>query len=215
MADERKQLTREEVLAKQREFARTTLESKVYQNILGSNQVKSNPFLYGQLGVQGAEDTYGQAMGSEEARKARDSAYKKAKEKGDHLHIFGEPSIGNYEVSAEIIEQLEENKLRLSLGDFEQIVRGISPNVEGIPEELKGYVSGDLYMRVIQAQNAGKDIKDALNERETDAFNAYQMLSEAYNRGVALRSAQQGYFADINGALKKISEKYKPKEKKE
>jgi hypothetical protein len=53
--------------------------------------------------------------------------------------------------------------------------------------------------------------EDALNEEEKDALNVYEFLSQAYNRGVALRNCN--YFADVNELGRMIKEKYEPKEK--
>ncbi|MCX6749141.1 MAG: hypothetical protein NTW17_00135, partial [Candidatus Pacearchaeota archaeon] len=134
----------EKLRAQQRDFARKTLESKVFQNVLGSNQVRSNQSLYGSLGVQGAEATSSEVMGSNEATQARNTAYEKAKTRGDKLGIYGEPAITNYEVSAEMVEQIEEAKKRLSLEDLTQIVKGIATGLKfDLPEELKNYVPGE------------------------------------------------------------------------
>ena len=215
-----KEMTPEEIRAQQRNFARKTLENKVFQGVLGGNQVRSNPFLYGQFGVTGAEGTYEESMGSDDAKKARDAAYKRAKARGDSLGVYGEPAITNYEVSADIIQQIEENKQRLPLGDLVEIVKGVAPGFKfDLPEALKDYVIDDIQTKIniAKATSRREDLKveDILTETEYDALMVYQgILSQAYNRGFALRTAQPGYFADLNSAAEKVSEKYKPKEEK-
>ena len=217
MEKEKKELTPEQIREKQREHARLTLENKVFQNVLGSNNTRSNPFLYGQLGIQGAESSYLEAMNSKEANEVRTRLYSTKKEQGDRLGVYGEPSVNNYDVSMDIIQQIESNKHILSLGELEGIVKGIAGDLGydfNVPNELKDYVPKNLIEKIqIASLKAGKvvDPKEVLSEQEFDALSVYQgILSQAYNRGVSLRTAN--YFGDLNGLGKQISEKYKPKE---
>jgi len=210
---ENKQPTPREIEKKRREFAISTLENKVLQGVLSGNQILENQSLYGQLAVNGAENTYDKAMNSEEAREVRDNLREKAQEKGDQLNVYGRPSIGDYEVSTEILQQLEENKLRLPLKDLGEIVKSIAGDYKydfEVPKELSAYVPLELEMK---RQMAEINPENALTEKEKDALKVYQFLSEAYNRGVSLRTSN--YFADLNELGKKIMEKYKPKDKKE
>ena len=219
---ENEQPTQKEIEEERIKVARKTLESKVLQGVLGSNQILKNQALYGQLAVNGTENTYNETMNSEELKKIKDDLYKEKKEKGDNLGVYGEPSITNYDVSAEIIHQLEENKLRLPLKDLEEIVKSIAGNYNydfEVPKELSDYVPLELQEKMqkatIESLEKGEKInpEDALNEKEKDAFNVYKLLSQAYNRGVSLSTGN--YFADLNELGKKITEKYKPKESKE
>jgi len=221
MTSTNKELTQEEIEKKRREVARKTLENKVLQGVLGSNQIRKKPFLYGQLAVNGAEDTYNEVMNSEEVKEIRNDLYKKVKEKGDGLGVYGEPSISHYDVSVEILQQIEENKLRLPLKDLGEIVKSIAGNYNydfEVPKELSDYVPSELDKKIqgaiIKSAQEGKKIKpeDVLNEKEKDALEVYQFLSQAYNRGVSLRTCN--YFADLNELGKKIMEKYKSKESK-
>jgi len=204
-----------------RDIARKTLENKVLQGVLSGNQILENQSLYGQLAVNGAKNTYNETMNSREVKEIKDDLYKKAKERGDGLGVYGEPSIGNYEVSSEIIEQLEENKSRLPLKDLGEIVKSIAGNYNydfEVPKELGDYVPLELQIKMqrarilVESAQKGKKIKpeDALDEKEKDALQVYELLSQAYNRGVSLSTCN--YFADVNGLGKKIMEKYKPKE---
>ena len=216
---ENKQLTKKEIEEERKKVARKTLENKVLQGVLGGNQIMKKPFLYGKLASDGAENTYNETMNTEEMKKIKDDLYKEKKEKGDMLGVFGEPSITNYDVSAEIIQQLEENKLRLPLKDLEEIVKSIAGNYNydfEVPKELSDYVPLELQEKIqkaaIESAQEGKKInpEDALNEKEKDALQVYQLLSQAYNRAVSLSTCN--YFADLNELGKSIMEKYKPKE---
>lgn len=200
----------------QRGIARKTLENKVLQGVLGSNQIRKNQFLYGQLAVDGAENTYNEIMNTEEVKEVKDGLYKEKKEKGDMLGICGEPSITNYDISLEIIEQLEENKSRLPLKDLGEIVKNIAGNYNydfEVPKELSDYVPLELQIKLIKSKHENKKPEDVLTEKEKDALKVYQFLSEVYNRGVSFGTCD--YFADLNELGKKIMEKYKPKESKE
>jgi len=200
----------------QRGIARKTLENKVLQGVLGSNQIRKNQFLYGQLAVDGAENTYNGLMNTEEVKEVKDNLYKEKKEKGDELGVCGEPSVTNYDASVEIIEQLEENKSRLPLKDLGEIVKNIAGNFDydfEVPKELSDYVPLELQIKLIKSKHENKKPEDMLDEKEKDALKVYQLLSQAYNRGVSLRTSN--YFVDLNELGKKIMEKYKPKESKE
>ena len=63
-------------------------------------------------------------------------------------------------------------------------------------------------IKASQAEAQGQDLRNVLNEEEKAVFNLFQVLNQAYTRGVALRVSQQGYFADVNDTIKEISEKY-------
>jgi len=201
------------------EISRKSLESILLQGIAGGNIVRSNPLDYGQLGLRGGEATYESAMNSNEVKKIREDAYKKSKAEGDALGVFGEPAYPtNYDVSVRVMRELEEYKAVIPLKELGDIVKGIAPGFDfTVPAELENYVPGELFPKLARAQAAKESRKkaDELTEAEKDAFNVYQLLSHAYNRGLGLRAAQSGYFADLNQAAEKITEKYKKPEKKE
>jgi hypothetical protein len=205
-----------------REIARKTLRDTALQGVLGSNQILEKQSLYGTLAVNGAKNTYNEAMNSEEARKFKDALYKQKQEKGKKLGVYGVPSINDYDVSTAIISQIEENKLRLPLRGLEDIVKNLGKdsgyNFE-LPKKLSNYVPAKLQEKMqiaaIKAAEKGKRInpEDVLNEEEKYALDVYEFLSEAYNRGVALKACN--YFNDLNKLGEKIKENYEPKESKE
>ena len=201
------------------EIARQNLESIALQGIAGSNIILKNQAEYGTLGVQGGEATYGEAMKSEEIKEAKEAIYEERKKQGDELDVFGEPSApNNYDASARVIRQLQEYREFVPLKELGDIVKGIAPGLKfSVPAELENYVPRELFAKIQRAQLSGKEVKlqDVLNEQEIDALAVYQgILSKAYNRAIALRVAQSGYFADLNQAASQISEKYKKLEKR-
>ncbi len=194
-----------------REIARKSLESKFLQGIAGANIVRSNPFQYGELGMHGGESTYEASMTSPEVQKMREEAYKAAKKEGQQLGVFGEPSYPtNYELSKKVMRELAEYRQSVTLSDLGEIVKQLAPDFKfEIPAELGAYVPNELI-----AKSHFFDKKE-MGEPEKDALQTYQLLSTAYERAIALRVAQSGYFADLNQAGKQISDKYKkPEEKK-
>ncbi|MEK6818959.1 MAG: hypothetical protein AABY10_03415 [Nanoarchaeota archaeon] len=221
-----KELTAEQIREKQREHARKTLENKAFQGVVGSNNVRSNPLMYGELGIGSAQSTYEDVMNSSEANQVRTNLYKTKKAQGDNFGVYGEPSVNNYDVSMEIIQQIETNKSILSLRDLEEIVKNIGENMGyefQVPDALKDYIPRELQEKIqmasIKLAREGKKIKaedlidSVLDEKERDALAVYNgILSKAYDRGVSLKTAN--YFADINQLGKQISEKYRPKEEK-
>lgn len=195
-----------------RERSRTNLEFKLYQNIAGSNQVKSDPFLYGQLGLQGGEETYISSMDSEEIRKRKDQDYKQRRKEGERLGIAGEPAYPtDYSVSLRIVKQLEESKALLSLGELEEVIKNVASGLElsvpeeiSVPEELRDMFSYELMEKVAEGQT--------LTKKEEEALVRYELLSKVYNRCAAIRASRSGSFTDLKQMGEQISEKYRPKD---
>lgn len=208
-----------------RDIARKTLEDTVLQGVLSVNHIQEDPYLYGQLAFNGAKNSYNEAMNSEKIREIKSALYKEKMKKGRELGVHGLPRIDDYDVSTAVIQQLEENKLKLSLKDLEEIVKNIAGNSGynfELPKELGDYVPLELQEKMqkaaIESAEKGKkisleDMNAVLNEEEKYALKAYKFLSEAYNRKVSLSTAN--YFADLNELGKEIMEKYPPKDKKE
>ena len=192
------------------EIARKSLESTLLQGIAGANIVKSNPFQYGELGMHGGDLVYEQSMDSDEVKKIREEAYKSAKRQGQQLGVFGEPSYPtNYEISMKVMRELAEFRQSIPLGDLGEIVKKLAPDFKlEVPKELGAYVPIEI---LAKAQSSKKD---ELAGPENDALQVYQLLNMAYERAIALRTAQSGYFADLNQAAEKITGKYKKEGKK-
>jgi len=206
----------------QREIAISTLENKALQGVLSGNQILENQSLYGQLAVNAAKNAYSEAMNSKEAREFKDALYKQKLEKGRKNGVYGMPSIDDYDVSTAIIDQLNENKRVLSLGDLEDIVKNLGKDAGydfEVSKKIKKYVPAKLQEKMeiaaIKAKYEKKEIdpRDVLNEEEKYALDVYEFLSLSYDRGVSLRNCN--YFSDVNELGKKIMEKYKPKESEE
>src|SRR3989338_2638535 len=216
---DQKQLTREEQIAKKREFARKTLENRVFQDIVGSGQVMAHQAEYGSRAVTAAKPAYDGAILSDEAREVRDRLYKEKREEGEKRGIYARPSIDDDAVEKDIIDQVDENKLLLPLKDLAEIVRGIDSDLKAIPKELEAYVPAELARKIAVAHAKNPEGREeeifraALNEEEQIAFGLYQRLSGAYDAVNAYRISGQGALAGVNGFIYQISEKYKKPEK--
>ena len=100
--------------------------------------------------------------------------------------------------------------LNKALKVLEEIVTGLAGDMGfsfTVPEHLKSISMAEISMK----QQPGAK----LTEKENEAIAVYQRLSDAYNRAVALRIAQPGYFSDINEFGRKLTEKYAPKKRQE
>jgi hypothetical protein len=208
MTEKKKEPTREEQI---KTNLKDTLESKFIQDIIGSNNVKTNPFLYGQLGVSGADITYEKIMSGEEATKARKEIYDAKKQKGSQLGVYGEPTYtSNYDLSMQYAQQVQEMMALGKIGDLESIVNPLAKEFGfdfKAPDKLKNYSVDELMTKVQKGEK--------LNEDEKMALASQNLLNQAYIRAVALNASQSNYFADLNAQGKQITDAYKPKEAKE
>lgn len=203
-----------------RDVAISTLENKVLQGVLGSNQIMKNQAEYGKLAVNGTENTYNETMNKKEVQEFKDVLYKEKKKEFDKYDVFGFPSINDSDVSLAIIRQIEENKKMLPLKDLEKIVKNLGEGYDfKLSKEIENYVPAELEEKIqvaaIEAAKKRKKIspEDVLDEKEKYAWDVYQFLSQSYNRGVALGTGN--YFADLNELGRQIIEKYEPKEERE
>ena len=138
----------------------------------------------------------------------KDDIYKEKLEEGKKYGVYGEPIYPtNYDISLKIAQQVEEHKTLIPLKDLEEIVKKIAEGFDfSVPEQLKEITP----IEILHKAQKGAE----LNEYDKDVLMVYQMLSEVYNRAVALKISKEGYFSDFNEMGKKISEKYAPKKEK-
>lgn len=199
-------------------MVKNTLESKLIQEAVGGNLVKSDPWLYGKLGVQSAESIYDNAMNSEDAQKEKNRLFQKKKEEGKKLGVYGDPPpTSHYDLSVNFMGQLNEVLEQAKIGELEKYSKAIGAELVEIPEEFKNFSKADLIRKAIQKQNGGFDgMVDLgnLSETERDAFVLYEKLSEAYKITLAKNVSKGNYLADINSDIKQITEKYKKDDNK-
>ncbi len=196
---------------------KATLESKFVQDVIGSNEIKSNPFKYGQLGLPGGESAYLSAMDSEEANKIKQGIYAQKKQEGDKLGVSGEPAYGtNYDVSMQIAKQIQEIMALGKLGDLEKSVGTVAKGFEfTVPEKLRNYSLQEILSKPGVINKEGKIDRSKLSEDEQKVFVAQQLLNQAYIMGVTAPLINSNYFADLNAQAKELMDSYKPAEKAE
>ncbi|MBU1129469.1 MAG: hypothetical protein KJ949_02455 [Nanoarchaeota archaeon] len=194
---------------------KATLESKFVQDVIGSNEIKSNPFKYGQLGLPGGESAYLSAMSGEEANKIRQDIYTQKKQEGDKLGIAGEPAYGtNYDVSINIAKHVQEIMALGKLGDLEKSIGTVAKGFEfTVPEKLRNYSLQEILSKPGVINEEGKIDRSKLSEDEQKVFVAQQLLSQAYTLGVVAPLVNSNYFADLNAQAKELMDSYKPVEK--
>lgn len=213
-----KEQTPEKIEADRVKIVKATLENKLLQGTLGSNLVKSDSFMYGQLGKQGGDQTYENIIFNEEFTKQKQTLYKEKKAAMQQNGVYGEPSISDSDVSMLIMKQLREVMGKATIGELEKYAKSAGANLSfKSPDELKGL----SYEKAIESamkkgalSRNGKLDENKLTETEKDTIMLHQTYSQAYERACALDASQQGYFAEINAQGSAIAEKYKKAEKK-
>ena len=201
-------MTKEKELTPEEQRAlnvKNTLESKLMQEIVGGNQVKKNPFVYGQLGLQGGEQTYRDVKSSEDFNKQRQEGYNQSLKQKEQLGIAEEPSYpSDYQVVAQMMTGLKEVQARAKLSELEKYAKVVGADLDfEVPEELKEY----SYLDIVQ--NIEKEKRKEPTEKENHVLGMYQLLTQSYERACALNAGQSNYFADLNQMGKQIVDEYK------
>ncbi len=188
-----------------------TLDYLLVQGAIGGNEVKVNPYLYGQLGLQGGEETYTQAMLSEEAENEKKGIYAKRLEEKEQLGISEEaPYPTNYDLIVKLKRQLREVQIMAKLSELEEHAKVAGAQLDfEVPEELKDYIQREYIEKAITED--GKLDASKLSDKEKDAFAMYRVLTDSYERALGLKAAQTNYFVDLNSVGKQIADKYTKK----
>ena len=186
--------------------AKATLSIEEFQNILGSNKVKKDPFQYGQLGVQSSDS----AMNSEGIQKLRQEEYNALVQEYNQLGVAGEPNYpSNQEVSHKVMKQIQESKERITLGGLEGIVKSLGFDAK-LSDGMKKYTFMELINKTINYETGEQDL-EKLSKDEQYAFEKYQILSQAYDRGCVYKTTEENKFADLNAKMEELDENYNPK----
>ena len=192
---------------------KNTLESKLMQNIVGGNQVKKNPFVYGQLGLQGGEQTYLDAKSDEDFHNQRKAMYDQSLKQKEQLGIAEEPSYPtDYQVVAQMMTGLQEVQAMAKLSELEKYAKAVGADLDfEVPEELKDISEADI---IIEAKEKGALTEKGLNlskldKKYNDAYHIKELLTKSYERACALNAGQTNYFTDLNQMGKQIVDEYK------
>jgi len=101
-----KQMSREEMQKIRKDMienSRTSLENVVYQDVMGANQLRTNPFKYGEYGLGAGERKYESFSQDEKIRKMKDDIFAQRQNRGKALGVYGEPVYPtNYDISLNV-----------------------------------------------------------------------------------------------------------------
>ena len=202
-----KELTERE---SRRNLTLSTLERTLIQDTLGTNIIKTDPYKYGQVGLESAESSYDSLMSSEEVQKMKEGEYQSKKREYKELGVAGEPAYPvNSEISYKIIQGLEQTMQISHLEDLAEGVKKVAPALKyDLPDKLKGFIYGELIQKAVD-EKGNVDIKK-LNQDEQAAIGSYEILREAYRRSVAMNIVNSNYLGDLNAQAKQIMDAYNP-----
>src|SRR4030042_7171923 len=195
---------------------KNTLESKLFQGVLGSNSVLTNQSLYGALGVNSAQSTYDDSMSSKEIKEIRDKDYQERAKEYRARGVFGEPAYpSNGDVSNKIIRQIDEIMAVAKLGELEKIAKDAGAKLTfEVPEDLKNYSEFELIQKAYNQETGKLDLK-VLSDKEQIASGFYQTLVKEYQRACVFKTIHKNFFTDLNAEGEALVEAYNNKYKKE
>lgn len=193
MTDEKK-LTKEEVTKK-------TLEH--FLDFTGANETKHNQDMYGKFGVNCGASVYEDFLGNDaQAKEIRKQIQDKDKADAEGVGNYEPvPIPQNFHVVQAILTQIQENQMRLKLGDLEKVVTGITGNLEfKVPEKLKEISYMEIMKKVMS--------EEKLTDDEKVAIKAYQVYGEAYKNFAAQKVMTGHYMDGVNAAGKELFKPY-------
>jgi len=203
-----KKLTPEQ---KRRGIAKKTLEH--FLDIVGANETKQNERMYGELGVSCGAPFYEDYLeNSEEAKEIRKAIHEKDKTKAKAVGNYEPvPIPQNFYVVQDILNQIQENQVRLKLGELEDIVTGITGELEfKVPEGLKNY----SYSEIIEKYMNKEREVDFEKLKEDVVYNAYALFDKAYKHFAAQKIMAEHSMDFVNAEGKALFKAYEEAEKK-
>ena len=187
-------------------MAKEFLEDKLTQAVIGANKAHT---IFGERG----QEAYAKFMNGGDVIKARQDTYHRTKSQYAKMGVVGEPSYPtDADFSARTINQYKEFEALLPLGELEKIVGSIDKLGFKIPEKLRRFTLSELMKKAYDPIEQKLDEKK-LTEDEKNAWQSFNLLSEAYKEMCAYKLVGQTYLAELNSAGKAIEEKYSPKKK--
>jgi hypothetical protein len=170
--------------------------------LLGTNHLRSNPFLYGQFGNSVGEGVYDQLISSDEATEVRKRLHDSELKTREALGLADRPPYPNdYEVSKYGVSLINEAIGKLPLGNLESVLGSVAKGVDlKVPSQFKEYIGSE----------------ENLDVESRKAVMTYKQLAfEAIRRGSAFSLMDSQKYADINAQAEKLNKKYGKAEKEE
>jgi hypothetical protein len=223
MAEKKKQPTKEEIEENEQNIIKSledNLKNSFYLNILGSNTLRNEHSLYGELAENIGQNEYLKAMNSKEGNGVRQNIHSKLIENEEkernELGIADMPEVPyptNYQLTKYVLGILKESTGNLPIGDLEKIVGETAKGAKfQVPEELKQYE--EKRKKIIQnGQIEGKKYEEIVKMLDRDSevvLQQYRNVAyETLKRGTAYKLLESHKYDDINSAIEKISQSYK------
>ncbi|MFH1325283.1 MAG: hypothetical protein ABIH49_00740 [archaeon] len=198
--DNQKELTPEEMREEMRKSRMQDLENEFYLGLVGANALKRSPELYGKIATEIGNSLYSQFMTGDDAEKLRKKMSKQEMRERDVLGIADMPeSPSNYAVMKFGISAVHNAVAGLPLGNLENIVRKVAPEVKlEIPEQLRLY-SGN---------------EEKLSEEIRADVNKYKnLVLTAVTESAAYKLIDAHRYDGLNATAEELGKKYNPKER--
>jgi len=194
-------------------LVKDTLNSKFISNVVGSNLVQ-NERKWGEMGKIIGAQTYSKVIKDEEFSKEKQDIYNQKKAEYEKLGVYGDPSISNPEVSAKIMQQLEEILTVATLEELGKYAKEIGAKIDfEIPEELKKYSKMEILQKHVDPQTGQVDV-EKLTDKEKIVLEYHDKLSKVYKRACSMNTMNSHYFSDLNQEGKQLTEHYNESVKK-
>ena len=189
-------------------MVKDTLSSKFLQNVLGSN-LTQNKDEWGEMGKIIGAQAYSKVTKDEKFLEEKQSIYDNKKREYEQLGVYGDPAISNPDVSAKIMQQLEEVLTVATLEELGKYAKEIGAKIDfEIPEELKKYSKMEILQKHVDPKTGQLDPKK-LTEQDKFVMEYQEKLADIYKRACSVNTMDSNYFADLNQAGKQLTERYK------
>ena len=206
-----------------REIAKKNLESRLYQDVLATNNYQVG-VENGKRGVDSwLNGAYSDVTGDKAFSENREELYRNKREMIRRAGVYGEPSMPtNADIALGIVDTIHRSLDEIALEELYEVMTSIDSAVKdkySLPKKGKNLSRNEI---IKKAEEVGaikdKDGKKALDLEKLDveyqeAFVALEDLREAYEESCSERlrnERRQKYFEQMNNARE---EKFHPKPK--
>jgi hypothetical protein len=190
-----------------------TLESKLFSEGLGAQDVLANQSEYGRKGKVSAQALYDEIMQSPEALSEKNKEYQSRKKVYQANGIYGDPSaLSDGDLVYLLQRQRNEALQGINLGNLEGILGKLGVKRE-LPKQFKEYSYEKLYAKGTDNGKLEEIDEKKLSPEENNALQAYTIMASDYISTCALKASIKYQSAANDAAWKEVMEKYAPKDK--
>ena len=205
-----------------REIAKKNLESRLYQDVLATNNYQVG-VENGKRGVDSwLKGAYNNVTEDKAFSENREELYKNKREMMRSVGVYGEPSMPtNADIALGIVDTIHRSLNEIALEDLYSVMTSIDSNVKkySLPEKGKNLSRAEIIKKAEEVgaikDKDGRKIIDIekLTQEYQEAFVALEDLREIYEESCSERlrnERRQKYFEQMNNARE---EKFHPKPK--